>query len=1291
MISPRDLLQAGLDRIRQVPPEGDKWGTAPWAVALSAAISLAATSRLLVGLFDGTRDLTHFHDRAIGIAVLEALDVSGYAHNYILLNFLLVATFLLVFPLTALVHGYIKKRIDSELIRKENKGILILSEFSIALTVLSLIIPDHVLRNLGKVPFALFFLIALLFVLIFAKIFVNRRRRRTPHAWPDVAAAVLSDDSLLIAGLLLPFPLLFTYWVVFGRPLSFSNYSAPVLVLGYLAILSLGLALHGLVVYVRILGKDGGDPAAPQKIRNFHARCIATGIPLMLIPISAPLANELQYRLPNCPPRLPATIFIAILIIAGVLVFKGCRPQSPANRTPLLIHAVYLPIFLATNTLFKAHRQVLFIGDLDYFHLGETTLPTQQLFNFGSIPLIDIRLTHTFSDMFYQTLYTWVNGYHGMDMLLWARWMPVVLVIVLTYFFLSRMTSPLFALLVTSLMPILGVVKEYYTFLFVPALFLYYALKQPGYGRFLGVWISSALLFFWRVDFGLTGLVALVLVLTAFGSRASFRHLKVMVVPLVWVAGASALLLGCLVWLSDRPVVETLLFLFRTYSYRLITRTRPTVIDEYGIAAIFQYYLLPAVSWIYLGYLGVRRVLKNERFSPYKYMLAFLAAFSLIISTRSLERHSLIEGFNPYLFVFLWALLPFMVAKSRWLEKFGRRWFLAVLLLSTMFLLQPLGLGAYLKMFHVAKQDHLFEFHQWDTDSKRVFFHEERHRGIVDFLTTHLQGNETFFDFSNAPLLYVLTNKEFPTYVIPNLNQTAETVQNRVIEELSTFHEQGRLPYVVFKQGRYFWDTTDDVPNEIRCYRIAEFVYRHYVPLVAIDGYEVWLQRGREAVDLYRRCERWDLRFRTNFASHNMVKSDTETVERVVFQAGESDPYVLKLLDLNAVPRLKQGEHWAFRFRYESSTSGRMQMFLQKNREDFSEAGSIWPPLQETEPGEMRERFIPLEFEEETMRLTDIRFDPPASSRFGLEGAEILRCEDSIRPLYPEQVVQNFPLRKLPYVWGAYDPLDASHQTEILEELNEEPIALEPGEDLVLALPAEIDKSLGNYLHLRLHPRRAGAPYFAVDEDATVALGYGGLFQSWIEMNIVPYRLSDLEERYPLELRNGYRADSLRVDRRWGRMVLSAGARSGDVERFLQLDHLPDLDHDREWYLKLNYRSWVDTAVGVGFEFDGRGFAEEGGVIELRETARHETAREILVPIVLPATASRLTDVRIELPKDSIVEIEEAWIRGGTLGSLDYLIRLSTQWKWMHEPIEELTLRSSRPVVIERVVLRKGD
>lgn len=1282
MTSPRDLLHAGLDRIRQV---------APWSVALSAAISFAATSRLQTGLFDGSRDLTHFDDRAIGIAVFEALDVSGYARNYILLNFFLLATFLLVFPLTALVHGYIKKRIKSELIKKESMGILVLSEFSVALTLLSLFIPDDALRDLGKVPDLLFVLIALLFVGIFAKIFV-RRRRNPSRVWTTIADSILADDSLLIAGLLLPFPLLFSYWVVFKHPLSFSNYPAPVAVLGYLAILSLGFFLQGLVVYVRFLKRNEDVSVASQKIRTFHARCIAAGIPLLLIPISAPLANELQYNLPTLSPRKLSAILIALLGIASVLVYKGCRADTLANRTPFLIHSVYLPIVLATHAFFKLHRQIIYTGELDYFHLGENTLPTQQLFLFGKVPLIDLRLSHTFSDMFFQTLYTWINGYHGMDMMVWARWMPPVFFMILLYFFLSRMTSPLFALLVTSLTPITGLVKEYYTFVFVPALLLCHALKQPGYLRFLGVWISSALLFFWRVDFGLIGLVALGLVLTAFGLRASLRHLKIMVVPLVWVAGASALLLGCLAWLSDRPVIDTLHFLFRTYSYRLITRTRPTVIDNYTISAIFQYYLFPAISWIYLAYLGVQRVIRNDRLPPYKYMLAFLAAFSLIISTRSLERHSLIEGFNPYLFVLLWALLPYMVATTRWLARYGRLWFLAILLFNTLFLLPPLGLREYIKMFHVVKQGHLFEFNPWHANARRFFFREDRHRGIVEFLTTHLKGDETFFDFSNAPLLYVLTNKEFPTYVIPNLAQTAEIVQARVLEELRTFHEQDRLPFVVFKQGKFFWDNTDDVPNEVRCYRIAEFIYRHYVPLVEIDGFQVWQQKERAPVDIYHRCQRYDLRFRTHFTSHHMEKSDAETADRVVFQAGESDPYVFKLLDLKGVPWLKQGEHWAFRFRYESSMSDQLQVFFQKNREEFSEASSVWSFLRETEPGEYRERFIPLEYEEETLRLTDIRFDPPASSRFGLEFAELLRCDDVIHPLYPEQVIQKFPLRKLPYVWGTHDPLDASHQTEIIQELREGPIALGPDENLVLPLLAEIDKSKGTYLHIRLHPRRADARFFAVDEDAQIAVVYGEFFESWIGMHIVPYRLSDLEEFYPLGLRDGSRTGELRVDRRWGRMVYTAGPRGSEVKRFLRLDHLPDLDHDREWYLKLNYRSWVNTQVRIGFEFDAQGFGEEeGGMIALRETARHERAREILVPILLPATASRVTDIRLELPRGSVVEIEEAQIRGGRLDAIDYLIRLSTQWKWMHEPIEEITVRSSRPVVIEKVILRQGD
>ena len=46
---------------------------------------------------------------------------------------------------------------------------------------------------------------------------------------------------------------------------------------------------------------------------------------------------------------------------------------------------------------------------------------------------------------------------------------------------------------------------------------------------------------------------------------------------------------------------------------------------------------------------------------------------------------------------------------------------------------------------------------------------------------------------------------------------------------------------MIFKQGNG-WDYVDNVPNEIRSYRIAEFIYMHYRPLGYVDKrYQIWI------------------------------------------------------------------------------------------------------------------------------------------------------------------------------------------------------------------------------------------------------------------------------------------------------------------------------------------------------------------------------------------------------------------------------------------------------------------
>ena len=284
--------------------------------------------------------------------------------------------------------------------------------------------------------------------------------------------------------------------------------------------------------------------------------------------------------------------------------------------------------------------------------------------NFGSVPLMDLYLTHTFSDLFYPALYTMVNGYHGIDMLIWNNWMPEVVSVLVIYFFLARVVLPVFALLVTAALPVLGLVPTYYALALLPALFLNAARNRPGWGSWLGVWASGFLLFLWRIDFGLFGLVSLslVVIFDAMGGR-DIAWKKVLG---AWSAVAGVLLffLGGLALLSQQPMLETLDFFLHNQSLRFITTTRSQIITELNVLAVFQYYLLPAAALVYILNYALASVFR-QNMTAMASMLSYVAFFSLAISVRSLERHSLVEHYNPYLFVVPVGLHGFPVSRKR--------------------------------------------------------------------------------------------------------------------------------------------------------------------------------------------------------------------------------------------------------------------------------------------------------------------------------------------------------------------------------------------------------------------------------------------------------------------------------------------------------------------------------------------------------------------------------------------------------------------------------------------------
>lgn len=117
--------------------------------------------------------------------------------------------------------------------------------------------------------------------------------------------------------------------------------------------------------------------------------------------------------------------------------------------------------------------------------------------------------------------------------------------------------------------------------------------------------------------------------------------------------------------------------------------------------------------------------------------------------------------------------------------------------------------------------------------AERVVYSENTQKFIQDVravMDTLLEEDETFIDFANATGLYALTDRPHPAYVsqMPAL-LTDERSQEYFIKEVGSY----RAPLVVM-----------GVDN-MKYYKVAEWIYRNYVPLVHAAGLNIWCEKDR--------------------------------------------------------------------------------------------------------------------------------------------------------------------------------------------------------------------------------------------------------------------------------------------------------------------------------------------------------------------------------------------------------------------------------------------------------------
>jgi len=265
------------------------------SVLLSLTLSIGFYMKAFMRLSDCT--LTNFNDRSIGIAIFSGVDAGNRTLLYILSIIFSLFISLFSFFIFSWINSFISYSIRRIYCLIEQRIIILLSSFSLLTIILGIITNNHFLISISK---AFLLCSGFLYLYIFLKILAFKYNK--------LLFRFYNNYSIVIFGLIFLLILFFVKWVFFNGSFTFTLYH----IIAYFILVFLFLLLYPFLINRMSINWD--------KTTKAH---IIAGIPLVMIPLSIPLTNEINFTLSNfysISPRTLSIFVISILIITSFFI-----------------------------------------------------------------------------------------------------------------------------------------------------------------------------------------------------------------------------------------------------------------------------------------------------------------------------------------------------------------------------------------------------------------------------------------------------------------------------------------------------------------------------------------------------------------------------------------------------------------------------------------------------------------------------------------------------------------------------------------------------------------------------------------------------------------------------------------------------------------------------------------------------------------------------------------------------------------------------------------------------------
>ncbi|MFY0673093.1 MAG: hypothetical protein JXQ87_06795 [Bacteroidia bacterium] len=573
---------------------------------------------------------------------------------------------------------------------------------------------------------------------------------------------------------------------------------------------------------------------------------------------------------------VPLILKLFFLLIAYVWASRTIK-NGFVNRHYLSIY-IYPLFVLLTGILI--YWTPPFVDQYELFENANPANALMRVFEFDEIPFIDFMSSHLLSEQVPLYLHGLLRGFDGStDALAWLNIFKPLAFVTIYYFLRQTIGSASWAFATVMIFPFLTLVIPISYWLALVSVFVFFHyFKNPDWRSIAYCILWTIFLVFWRIDIAAAHIPAFaVLVLlhliklphhSGLDSKSA-EHKKGYDKQLLNDKGSSGQKLprdvkakndllkwSLLSFLALAIGFVTIYALNYFYDGR-IAQNIDQALSYFGASQAHAYTKITSdySSWMFMAHHFVFPCLvtliliftikdwnpKGQNLSNQFLRIAiiFLSCYYFFNASRGLVRHGFIEGSDRAISSFFFLIVT-LFALSKVSEK--RRPWLFVMVSTVLVFVAKYG-GQSTAQPLISKVADI-SFTQEKYDNSNVDFEPSIRKkisktdSIVNYLNSELQEQETFFDFSNTPMLYYYAQRKVPSYFNQSQqNEVTEKIQRINLEQIEGLY----IPIVVYSHyPDNWWDNTDGVPNAIRYPVLAHWIFDNYLPDTIVAGYQIW-------------------------------------------------------------------------------------------------------------------------------------------------------------------------------------------------------------------------------------------------------------------------------------------------------------------------------------------------------------------------------------------------------------------------------------------------------------------